>query len=136
MRAALHSERGSVIPEYVMVLTMLLFVLLALIQFVFAAHIHSILRDSAAEGARRAAMMDGTDADGVQLAHELITSAVSEGYASDISIEQVTIDGVAAVRVSVKAPLPVIGLLGPTGGFDIQAHAVREDQFLTTGAGS
>ncbi|SEA18148.1 TadE-like protein [Bowdeniella nasicola] len=133
MKRALSEEEGSVIPEYVMVLTVLIFVLLALIQFVFAIHVRSILVDSAAEGARRAALMKSTDAEGIALTEQLVSSALVDNYASNVAIEHVNLDGLAAVRVTISAPLPLIGLIGPDSQLTVSAHAVEEEQFLTQG---
>jgi hypothetical protein len=38
------------------------------------------------------------------------------------------VDGVRVVSVRVRAPLPVLGPIGPADGFDLEAHAFLEDQ--------
>ena len=132
MRALPRSERGSVIPEFVMVLAVLLLVVIALVQTVLALHVRSILQDSAAEGARRAALMGSSDAAGAAHARALITSALAPSYATTIQVRHVQLAGIQTVRVDIAAALPLVGLLGPGGSLTVSAHAAEESQFLAT----
>ena len=42
--------------------------------------------------------------------------------------ERTTVDGLDVVRVTVSAPLPVLGLLGPGGVLTVEGHALQEDR--------
>jgi hypothetical protein len=49
---------------------------------------------------------------------------------SEISAAVVTRSGVPAVEVRVSAPLPLVGLVGPSGELSVQGHAFAEEPAL------
>ena len=54
------------------------------------------------------------------------TAALAPAYAADVTAGAVEVDGVALVEVTVRAPMPVIGLLGPSGTLTVRGHALAE----------
>ncbi|NTW39872.1 MAG: pilus assembly protein [Cellulomonadaceae bacterium] len=118
-------EAGSAVVDFVLVgaLTTLLFA--AVLQLALALHVRSTLVDCAAEGARYGALADRSPADGAQRARDLITMSLAPRFADDVTARAVTIDGLDEVVVEVTAPLPVLGLLGPTT-LSVDGHALRE----------
>lgn len=119
-------EEGSAAVDFVLVagLTTLLF--MALVQLTLGLHVRNTLVDVAGEGARHAARADRTLADGEQRTRELIATALAPGYASDVRARTVSRGGLDVVEVRVRAPLPVIGLLGPTGWLTVRGHGLDE----------
>lgn len=105
-------------------LTTLLFA--AVLQLVLVLHVRATLVDCAAEGARYAALEGGSPQDGAQRARELIASALAPGFADDVRAETTVVDGLPVVRVEVTAPLPLVGLVGPSGAITVDGHALRE----------
>lgn len=99
---------------------------LAVVQLTFALHVRATLVDCAAEGARYGALRDRTPADGAERARELIEMSLASSYADDVSASVVDVDGMAVVRVEVSAPLPVIGLIGPSGRLTVDGNALQE----------
>lgn len=89
-------------------------------------HVRNLLADSAAEGARYAATLGGTDAMAVGRTRELITSALGEQYAQEITVRYVTVGGYRVRQVDVAATLPLLGLLGPERGILVSGRAVDE----------
>lgn len=105
-------------------LTTLLFA--GVLQLVLVLHVRATLIDCAAEGARYGALADSSPDAGAERARELIASALAPGFADDVRAEATVLDGLAVVRVEVTAPLPLAGLLGPSGVITVDGHALRE----------
>jgi len=88
--------------------------------------VRNTLIDCAAEGARYAALADRTPQDGADRTRALIAATLAPGFADDVAAAVTTIDGLAVIEVRVTAPLPIAGLLGPTGQLTVTGHALRE----------
>lgn len=99
---------------------------LAVIQLALALHVRNTVLDAAAEGARYAALAGSSEGAGIARTRELISSAVSADYAADIESGIIAIDGIAMVSVTVRAPLPVVGLLGVDRALEVTGHAALE----------
>ena len=119
-------ESGSAVVEFVFVGILLTFVTLGVLQLGLALHVRNTVQDAASEGARWGALIDSTPADGVQRTKELITTAVGEQYAQDVSVSSQQWMGAPATVITVKAPLPMIGLWGPSSSMEVSGHAVTE----------
>lgn len=100
--------------------------LLGVLQLTLALHVRNTLIDSAGEGARVAALAGSSTAAGVERTRELITTAVHPRYGSDVSARFASEDGLELVEVTVRAPIPVLGLLGPSGSMTVAGRAVLE----------
>jgi hypothetical protein len=96
------------------------------VQLALALHVRATLVDCAAEGARYGALADRTPAEGATRARDLIRSSLPPRFAADVRAERTTRSGLEVVRVEVTAPLPVIGLLGPSGRLTVAGHAIAE----------
>lgn len=99
---------------------------LSVVQVALAVHVRSLATDAAAEGARVAARADRTPADGVARTRALLAEALTGAYARDVTAARTTLDGVAVTEVTVRTPLPVVGLLGPGGTLTVRGHALEE----------
>lgn len=121
-------ERGSAVAEYAMVTVVLMVLVLALLQVAVALHVRNTLVQCAVEGARYGARADVDPSAAVPRAQELIRGFATESYAGGVSSQVTTVDGVEVVEVTVHAPLPVIGTLGPPGALTVQGRAYREGQ--------
>jgi Flp pilus assembly protein TadG len=119
-------ESGSAVVEFVFVGILLTFVTLGVLQLSLALHVRNTVQDAASEGARWGALIDSTPADGVQRTKELITTAVGEQYAQDVSVSSQQWLGALATVITVKAPLPMIGLWGPATSMEVSGHAATE----------
>ena len=83
------------------------------------------LVDAAGEGARHGALVGRGPADAVDRTRGLIASSLADGLADDVTAGTRTVDGVQVVVVTVRAPLPVVGLAGPRT-LGVSGHAVDE----------
>lgn len=121
-----REEHGSAVVDFVLVLVVLLPVFLGILQVGLVLMVRNTLASAAAEGARRAATLDGTPADAVARTHEQIDDALAGRYAEDIDVETVLVGGRPTVRVTVHAVVPALGLGGPAVELDVSGHAVKE----------
>ncbi len=112
--------------EFVLVSVLVVALVMALIQLTLALHVRNTLIDSASEGARHAALLGSSPAEGIARTRELIAMTLSAGYAEDVTATVVPDDDGELVEVTVRAPLPVLGLLGPSGVVAVRGHAVIE----------
>ena len=126
--ATVRPESGSAVVDFVLVAGLLTLLFVAVLQLALVVHVRNVLVDSAAEGARYAARADRVPADGIQRARDLASSGVSPRFARDVTAGEEDVGGVRTVVVRIRAPLPVIGLIGPRGRLDVSGHAFAEVQ--------
>jgi hypothetical protein len=124
--SGLARERGSAPAEFVMVGALLTVLTLSVVQLGFALHVRNTVLDSASEGARFAALADNGLDDGVARTRELIAVAIGPGYARDVTASYGSYLGHPAAIVTVRAPLPVFGLVGFDRGLEVTGHAAVE----------
>ncbi|MEQ1736045.1 MAG: TadE/TadG family type IV pilus assembly protein [Rhodoglobus sp.] len=122
----LADDTGSAIAEFVMVSALLTVLTLSVLQLALALLVRNTALDAAAEGARFAALADNSLADGVARTTDLIGTAIGPGYAGHVTAGIGSYLGHPAVVVSVRAPLPIVGLLGIGGGLEVSGHAAIE----------
>ncbi len=99
---------------------------LSVIQLGLALLVRNTVLDAASEGARYGALADNNIGDSVGRTRDLITTALGPGYARDISVARGSYDGYPADIVTVKTPLPLIGLIGIPRGLEVHGHAAIE----------
>ncbi|HEU0182189.1 MAG TPA: TadE/TadG family type IV pilus assembly protein [Agromyces mariniharenae] len=126
LRALALEERGSAVAEFTLVGVLLTVLALAVVQLALALHVRNTLLDAAAEGARFAALAGSSVSDGTARTRDLISAAISAEYARDITAGTTSVGGVPAVEVTVRATLPVVGLLGVERGLEVSGHAALE----------
>lgn len=119
-------QRGSAVVDFVLVLVVLLPIFLGILQVGLVMMVRNTLASAAAEGARYAATLDATSADGAARTRSQIDSATSGRYADDIDVVTVLLDGRPAIRVTVHARVPALGLGGPAVELEVSGHAVKE----------
>lgn len=124
--SAEHTERGSAPVEFVLVGALLTLVMVSVLQVALALHVRSTLIDAAAEGARHAALADSSLAAGVERSRDLISTAVGQSYAGDITAGFGSYDGHPVVVVTVRSPLPLLGLAGLDRGLEVSGRAALE----------
>lgn len=122
----MRDDSGSAVVEFTLVSALLVALTLAVLQLGLALHVRNTVQDAAAEGARFAALADNAPADGIRRTHELIVQAIGPDYADDVSVSHGEWQGHPVVAVTVRTTLPVIGLIGVTGGLEVTGHAAIE----------
>lgn len=126
MRVPALDDRGSAPVEFVLVGTLLTVLTLAVVQLALGVYVRNVVHDAAVEGAYHAALADTSPAEGVERARMVITRAVGDAYAQDIAVSEDVRDGYPVVRITVVAPMPVIGLVGIPGAWEVTGHAPVE----------
>ena len=112
--------------DFALVGALLVLVLLAVLQLAVATHVRNTLVASAAEGAREAAAADRGLADGVRRTRELVDESLPRAYAADVTAWYEDDAGLRTAVVQVRAPLPVLGLVGPSADLTVVGHALLE----------
>ncbi len=125
-RAPRAGDEGSAAVDFVLVGGLVTVLFLGVLQLGLALHVRTLLIDSAAEGARLGARLESEPGDAEARTKELISSALSDRYAGDVTTSVVEVGGAEMIEVRVRAPMPVIALLGPSGTLEVRAHALAE----------
>ena len=119
------NQRGSAVAEFVMVSALLLAVFLGVLQLALALHVRNTLMDAAASGARYGTLADRGPADGVERTRELISGALNDGFAGDVEARSVQIGGRPGLVITVRAGIPLIGMIQGIGQFEVHGESVR-----------
>jgi len=121
-----NDERGSAPAEFAMIGALLTVLTLSVMQLGLALFIRNTVVDAAAEGARFGALADNSAAEGIARARDLISTALGPDYASDITATTGSYLGHPAILVTVRTPLPLIGLVGIEDGLEVTGRAAIE----------
>ncbi|MFC9771836.1 MULTISPECIES: TadE family protein [unclassified Pseudarthrobacter] len=116
-------EQGSAIVDFVLVGGLLTMFFLAILQLTLVLHVRNTLIDAAASGARYGTLADRGASDAEERTRGLIMTALNPSFAEEISTNEVTVQGLRTLEVTVRAPMPVVGLIGPRGTLEVTGHA-------------
>lgn len=112
--------------EFVLVGTLLTLLTLGVLQFGLAVYVRNVVHDAAVEGAHHAALADTSLQDGADRTRDIVTRTVGAQYAADVRAAETAALGRPAVQISVRATLPLVGLLGVPRMMEVTAHAPVE----------
>ena len=113
-----------------MVGALVVFVFVAPLQVTLGVYARNVLTDAAGDGARRAALVGGTEAEAQQRVRVLSDAALRRGYVDTVTVSRVPSGDLTIVEVTVKAPFPVLGLFGPGGTLTVKGHAIDESSLV------
>ena len=116
-------ERGSAVVDFVLVGGLLTLFFLAIVQLTLVLHVRNTLIDAAASGARYGTLADRGAGDARDRTAQLIGVALNPDFATDVTTGETTYQGIRTLEVTVRAPLPVIGLIGPRAVLEVKGHA-------------
>jgi Flp pilus assembly protein TadG len=119
-------ERGSAPAEFALVSGLLAVLTLSVLQLGLALHVRNTALDAAAEGARVAALADSGLREGEQRTRDLLRTALSPGYARQVTAGYRDVSGTGTVEMTVVVPLPLLGLVGIEQGLEVRGHAAVE----------
>lgn len=119
-------DAGAVVVDFALVGTLLTVLFIAVVQLSIALHVRNTLIDCASDGARLGALAGSDPSAGAQRTRMLIAADLSPRYASDVVAGREQFAGIDTVVVRVRAPLPVIGLLGFGHLIVVKGHAIAE----------
>ena len=116
-------EQGSAVVDFVLVGGLLTMFFLAIVQLTLVLHVRNTLIDAAASGARYGTLADRNASDAEERTRSLISVALTPGFAEHISTQEVDVHGMRSLEVTVRSPMPVIGLIGPRDLLEVKGHA-------------
>ncbi len=120
------ADRGSAVVDFVLVMVVLVPFVLGIVQVGLVLHVRNTITAAASDGARSAATLGSTPADGVERAQDLIRGGLADRYADDVTASVTSLDGVPATEVVIRARVPALGILGPSIELTAEGHAVKE----------
>ena len=126
MRGLAADESGSSPVEFVLVGTLLTLLTLGVLQFGLVVYVRNVVHDAAVEGAYHAALADTTLAEGAERTRQIVSHTVGPSYASDIGVTESDALGMPTVQITVRATLPLVGLLGLPRVMEVSADAPVE----------
>ena len=129
-RLSAQNELGSAVVDFVMVGALVITVFVALLQVTLGVYARNVLTDAAGDGARRAALVGGTEAEARRRVQTLSDAALRRGYVDTVTVSRVPSGDLTIVEVTVKAPFPLLGLLGPGGTLTVTGRAVDESSLI------
>jgi Flp pilus assembly protein TadG len=121
-----RAPEGSAVVEFALVSSLLVMLFLAILQVGVALHVRNTLVAAAAEGARYGAAANRSAVDGAAKTREIIGTSLPASYAAEVTSGYQIIGGLDTVVVQVRAPLPLLGLVGPVGDLVVRGHALAE----------
>ena len=101
-------------------------VVLGIVQTGLVLHVRNTLTAAASDGARAGARFDAGPFEAAERTRELVTAALADSYARNVSASETVLDGVPTVEVVIAAEVPALGLLGPGVSLRVDGHAVKE----------
>lgn len=126
-RWPVRDERGSAVPEFVMVLMVLIPLVFAIAQVALVMHVRNTMTAAASDGARAAASLDAPIGEARARAREVLRTTLADRYAEDVSVREAQVDGIPVIEVRVSAEVPPLGLWGPGVDVDAVGRAVRQE---------
>lgn len=120
----MRRDDGSAVAEFPLVSVLIIVIALALIQAALIMHTRNTLIDAAVQGAHHAALVGSTPEDGAARAEALVDGRFGSALDAEAVATQQE-DGVITVRV--RATLPLVGLLGPAAGLQVEGRAIDEE---------
>jgi len=109
--------------DFVLVGGLLTMFFLAILQLTLVLHVRNTLIDAAASGARYGTLADRNANDAEERTRGLISMALNPGFAEQVSTREVQFQGMRTLEVTVRSPMPVIGLIGPRDMLEVKGHA-------------
>jgi Flp pilus assembly protein TadG len=119
-------DRGAAVVDFALVGGLLTLIFAAVLQLIVVLHVRNVLIDCAAEGARTGALADRNPAAGAERTRQLIRAELNDGYAQHVSAGPARVQGLDTIEVTVEAPLPLFGLIGPSRALTVSGHALAE----------
>ena len=130
-RGPREGEAGSAVVDFALVSALVVAVCVALLQLALGLHVRNVLTDAAGEGARRAALVGGTEGEAAERVAMLTDAALADGYVDEVTVTRTRVGGTPVVQAEETAPLPVLGLFGPAGSLRVTGHAVDAAALVT-----
>lgn len=120
----LRRDDGAAVAEFPLVSVLIIMIALGVMQAALILHTRNTMIDAAVQGAHHAALEGSTPADGAERAESLIAARFGNSLDADATA---TTSEDGTIRVRVDATLPLVGLLGPAAGLQVEGRAIDEN---------
>lgn len=121
-----QDDGGSSPVEFVLVGFVLTVLTLAVVQLGLAVYVRNLVHDAAVEGAYHAALADVDAQEGAVRTRDIIARTIGPEYAAAVVVSERSAGDHVVVEVTVRATLPLVGLLGLPRVLEVTAHAPVE----------
>lgn len=125
-RAGRRGERGAAVPEFVLVLLVLISLVFGIAQVALVAHVRTTMIAAASDGARAAAALDGSPDEAERRTRQVVSTTLADRFADRITVRETTVEGAPVIEVTLRAEVPPLGLWGPAMPVEATGHAVRQ----------
>ncbi len=122
-----RDERGASVPEFVLVLLVLIPLVFGVAQVALVLHVRNTLTAAAADGARAGAVLDADPGTAEHRARQIVSTTLAERFAESVDARLTAVDGVRVVQVRAVGEVPALGLWGPAVRVDVVGHAVVQE---------
>lgn len=119
-------EAGSAVLDFVLVGALLSLIFVSIVQLALVLHVRNTLIDAAVSGAQFGTLADRSPEQGAERARTLINSALNANFSQHVSYLAQEQNGVLTLEISIRAPLPLIGLVGLEQTLEVSGHAVGQ----------
>lgn len=117
-------DSGAAVVDFVLVGALVTVIFVAMLQLALVLHVRNTMADAASSAARYGALGDRTAEDARARAILLMDGALGPSYVQDVTVSVKNQGGLDLLEVSINAPLPLLGLFGPTRSLEMTGHAV------------
>lgn len=124
----MRDERGAAVPEFVLVLGILIPLVLGIIQVGLVMHVRNTMTAAASDGAHAGAPLGAGVDEAEQRAQHVMSSTLSDRFTSSIRATQSRHGGVAVVEVRIESEVPALGLFGPAIHLEARGRAVVQEE--------
>jgi hypothetical protein len=121
-------ENGSAGVDFILTATPLTLVFISAISICSSAYVLGVIRDSAVEGARFAALADQSSTDGCQKALSLMKQVLVSVIDPRVSCRLVDINSSSFEKVEIEVSVPFINSLFNSSVLRAEGWAPRENQ--------
>lgn len=121
-----RKESGSAVLDFVLVAAPMLLITLGVITFCVATYSLGVIRDTAVEGARFAALADQSSSSGCIRAQSLLAKAIVPSIPRSVTCSALIEEGIEYERVEISVRMPVLGLVAGPRQLSAESMAPRE----------
>lgn len=100
---------------------------LGVLQVALAVYVRAVAHDAAIDGAYHASLVDVPDDAGGERAREIVARTIGGELVQGADVRRTSSRGYPAIEVSLRVTVPLVGLLGIPGGWEVTAHAPADE---------
>lgn len=123
-----NQDSGSAAVDFILTAIPLTLMFIAAISISTSSYVLSVIRDSAVEGARFAALADQSSLAGCQKSLSLMQPVLVSSLNPQVECKLVEINGQSYERVRIEVEVPLTGSLLKSSALKAEGWAPREDQ--------